>query len=84
MRAFFKQYQEKQFTNLQTRFGFTSPAQCDYFYQYLGYLVENQLLNNGPIENIAMGGLVERTLNQTYSALNQTFHLEVVTRNLAQ
>ena len=27
---------------------------------------------------------MERTLNQTYSALNRTFHLEVVTRNLAQ
>lgn len=31
-----------------------------------------------------MGGLVERTLNQTYAALNRTFHLEVVVRNLAQ
>ena len=30
-----------------------------------------------------MGGLVERTLNQTYAALNRTFHLEVVVRNLA-
>lgn len=31
-----------------------------------------------------MGGLVERTLNQTYAALNRTFALEVATRNLAQ
>lgn len=40
MRSFFKQYEEKQFTNLQTRFGFDSPEQCDYFYEYLGYLVK--------------------------------------------
>jgi hypothetical protein len=50
----------------------------------LGYLVQGQLFANGPIENYAMGQLMERTLNQTYAALNRTFHLEVVTRNLAQ
>jgi hypothetical protein len=84
VRAFMKGYLEGEYTNLQTRFGFRSPDQCAYFYDYLLFLVENQLLDNGPIENIAMGGLVERTLNQTYAALNRTFHLEVVVRNLAQ
>lgn len=84
IRAFMKGYLEDEYTNLITRFGFRDADQCAYFYNYLTYLVQNQLLNNGPIENIAMGGLVERTLNQTYGALNQTFHLEVVVRNLAQ
>lgn len=68
---------------METRFGFTSPEQADYFYDYLGYLVKNQLFFDAPIENYAMGGLVERTLNQTYAALNETLPLELLTRNLA-
>lgn len=84
IRAFMKGYLEGEYTNLITRFGFRNADQCAYFYKYLMFLVENQLLDNGPIENIAMGGLVERTLNQTYAALNRTFQLEIVVRNLAQ
>lgn len=44
MRAFFKQYQEGSFANLATRFGFTSPEQCTYFYNYLNFLVKEQLM----------------------------------------
>jgi hypothetical protein len=84
IRAFMKGYLEGEYANLQTRYGFRDADQCEYFYNYLQYLIKNLLLNNAPIENIAMGGLVERTLNQTYAALNRTFHLEVVVRNLAQ
>jgi hypothetical protein len=83
LRAFFKGYSEGQIANLVTRFGFTGPEQCDYFYNYLNYLVKNQLLDNAPIENYAMGGLLERTLNQTYAALELTFPLEITVRNLA-
>jgi len=51
---------------------------------YLEHIVDVFLLESGPIENIAMGSLVERTLNNSYSVLNATFALEVATRNLAQ
>lgn len=83
IRAFMNGVLEGEFANLQTRYGFRDQDQCQFFYNYLIYLVENSLLDNGPIENIAMGGLVERTLNQTYAALSRTFHLETVVRNLA-
>lgn len=35
MRAFYKQWGEGAYTNLYTRFGFTSAAQCDAFIDYL-------------------------------------------------
>jgi hypothetical protein len=73
MRAFYKQYGESAYSNLFSRFGFTSNEQVQQFVLYLDYLIENQLLQGSPIENKAMGELVERTLNQTYAALERTF-----------
>lgn len=84
MRAFYKQYEEGAYSNLFTRFGFTSNEQCDQFYNYLNFLVTDSLQQGNPLENSAMGELVERTLNQTYAVLNRTFSLEVVVRNMAQ
>lgn len=84
MRAFYKQYAEGAYSNLYSRFGFNSSTQADQFVLYLDYLIEFSLLQGSPIENTAMGELVERTLNQTYATLERTFQLEVVVRNMAQ
>jgi hypothetical protein len=51
---------------------------------YLTYLIKTSLRQNNPLENSAMGELVERAVNQTYAALNRTFQNEVVARNIAQ
>ena len=41
MRAFYKQYGEGAYSNLFSRFGFTSNEQVQQFVLYLDYLVEN-------------------------------------------
>jgi hypothetical protein len=84
MRAFYKQYSEGAYTNVFSRFGFNSSEQADQFVLYLDYLIDYSLHQGGPLENTAMGELVERTLNQTYATLESTFQLEVTVRNMAQ
>ena len=84
MRAFYKQYSEGAYSNLYSRFGFNSSAQADVFVDYLDYLIDYSLHQGSPLENTAMGELVERTLNQTYATLESTFQLEVTVRNMAQ
>jgi hypothetical protein len=63
MRAFYKQYSEGAYSNLYSRFGFNSSAQADVFVDYLDYLIDYSLHQGSPLENTAMGELVERTLN---------------------
>jgi len=84
MRAFYKQYGEGGYSNIFTRFGFSSDAQVDAFMDYLQYLIEFSLRQGNPLENSVMGELVERTVNRTYAALRDTLPLEVVVRNVAQ
>jgi hypothetical protein len=84
MRAFYKQYGEGGYSNIFTRFGFSSDAQVDAFMGYLQYLIEFSLRQDNPLENSVMGELVERTVNRTYAALRDTLPLEIVVRNVAQ
>jgi hypothetical protein len=55
MRAFYKQYGEKGYVNIYQRFGFSSAAQVDAFYDYLTYLIKYSLFQNTAPENQAMG-----------------------------
>jgi len=43
MRAFYKQYVEGGYSNIFTRYGFTSDAQVDLFVEYLDYIIASSL-----------------------------------------
>lgn len=88
MEYFFVQYHLNNYGDLMKRFGFSTHQQVDSMYNYLQYLVKNQL--NFEMEGEGynyqknvLGQLMQRYVNQSYGIIEEVLPLEVTARNLA-
>lgn len=86
MRAFYESYAEQDYVDMMHRFGFSTNEMCDDIFNYLENWIIPQFLykGNGPTQNAAMGTLVTKALNDTYTPLLNGLPVQLATRNLAK
>jgi hypothetical protein len=81
---FYIYYSEQAYNNIITRFGFANNHQIDMMYLYLEQMIDDFLMFGGPsYMPTALGMVAAKSLNNSMSALENYFPIDLTTRNLA-
>ena len=65
------------------RFKLSSIEQVDAFYDYIEYAVKKFFRQDSDYNNIAMGSLMQKSMNTSFSVLKEVLPLEITSRVLA-
>ena len=83
MRAFYSLYELGNTDELMLRFEFSNHTQIPFMYQYIEHIIDAFLSQGSDYKNIALGSLMQKSLNNSYSLIEQTLPLDLSTRALA-
>ena len=83
MRDFLDFYSTKRYNHIMSRFKLSSIEQVDAFYDYIEYAVKKFFRQDSDYNNIAMGSLMQKSMNTSFSVLKEVLPLEITSRVLA-
>ena len=83
MRAFYSLYELGNNDELMLRFEFSNHTQIPFMYQYIEHIIDAFLSQGSDYKNIALGTLMQKSINNSYSLIEQTLPLDLSTRAFA-
>jgi hypothetical protein len=82
VRYLYMQYAQKNYQNIMTRFVFNSTEQVDAFMEYCDYMVDTFLFQGTNEEITAVGSLLSKQTNATFTYLQTTLPVTLASRVL--
>ena len=83
MREFLDFYGNRRYNQIMNRFNFSSVDQVDAFYDYIEFAVKKFFRQDSDYNNIAMGSLMQKSMNTSFVLLKEVLPLEITSRVLA-
>ena len=69
MRAFYSDYELGNYDEIILRFGLKNQTQIPFLYGYIEHMIDAFLSQGSDYKNIALGSLMQRSINNTYSLI---------------
>ena len=83
MRAFYSLYELGNIEEIKLRFEMTNQTQISFVYAYIEHMIDSFLSQGSDYQNIALGTLMQKSINNSYSLIEETLPLDLTTRTLA-
>ena len=69
VRAFYSDYELGNYDEIILRFGLKNQTQIPFLYGYIEHMIDAFLSQGSDYKNIALGSLMQRSINNTYSLI---------------
>ena len=83
MRAFYSLYEVGNFNEIMLRFELTNETQIKFLFCYIDHMIDAFLSQGSDYKNIALGSLMQKSINNSYSLIENILPLDLATRTLA-